>query len=263
VTFALIPAARAQIAGESVNMVSGIGWPGGDPFLQRQNEPSIAVSSANPQHLLAGANDYRTVDIPMPVVPGGKQETADAWLGVFKSYDGGQTWKSTLIPGYPQDTTYDGTHSAVRGAAGQVLYNAGADPVVRAGTDGMFYFSGIVFDRATYSGKVVVNRFVDLNNKENGDPVLGTDSIQWVDAKVIDAGGAYFADKPWIAVDVPRTGAPTCSIKKTDASGKVLFQRSFPGGPLYAVWARIYSDTQADVMFSRSLDCGATGSAPL
>ena len=47
-------------------MVSGTQWPGGDPFLQRQNEPSIAVSSANSQHLLAGANDYRTVDIPDP-----------------------------------------------------------------------------------------------------------------------------------------------------------------------------------------------------
>ncbi|MCX5730725.1 MAG: hypothetical protein NTY18_05095, partial [Deltaproteobacteria bacterium] len=107
VTLALPFAARGQIAGESVNMVSGTGWPGGDPFLQRQNEPSIAVSSANPQHLLAGANDYRSVDLPA-VVDGGTKMAADAWLGVFKSYDGGQTWKSYLMPGYPQDVSYDG-----------------------------------------------------------------------------------------------------------------------------------------------------------
>jgi hypothetical protein len=53
-----------QIAGPNVNMVSGTQWPSGDPFLQRQNEPSIAVSSRNSLHLLAGSNDYRTVDLP-------------------------------------------------------------------------------------------------------------------------------------------------------------------------------------------------------
>src|SRR5690348_4322479 len=89
----------AQIPGVNVNMVSGTTWPDGDPFLQRQNEPSLAVSSRNPLHLLAGANDYRTVDLPG--LPNG--ETGDAWLGVFKSYDGGLTWKSGLHPGCPQN----------------------------------------------------------------------------------------------------------------------------------------------------------------
>src|SRR5437870_3597439 len=54
----------AQVPGTNVNMVSGTQWPGGDPFLQRQNEPTMAVSSRNPLHMLAGANDYRTVDLP-------------------------------------------------------------------------------------------------------------------------------------------------------------------------------------------------------
>ncbi len=250
--------ASAQIAGESVNMVSGTQWPGGDPFLQRQNEPSIAVSSANPQHLLAGANDYRTVDIPDPFLPGEQRKMAgDAWQGVFKSYDGGQTWKSYLMPGYPQDTSADGLGSAAqfREPDGRARYNAAADSVVRAGTDGMFYFAGIVFKRGSSDGRVVLNRFIDLNDKEGGDVVGGTDPIRWIDAKVVDQGGTYFADKPWIAVDVPRAGALTCNIQR--------FGRSFPGGAIYVVWARIYGDTYADIMFSRSLDCGDTWSAPL
>src|SRR3954463_11952055 len=87
---------HAQIPGRNVNMVSGRTLPDGDPFLQRQNEPSIAASTRNPLHLLAGANDYRTVDLPgLPT----NNETGDAWMGVFKSYDGGNTWRSTLIPG--------------------------------------------------------------------------------------------------------------------------------------------------------------------
>lgn len=57
------PAVQAQVTGQNVNMVSGTQWPTGDPFLQRQNEPSMAVSTRNPMHILAGANDYRTVDL--------------------------------------------------------------------------------------------------------------------------------------------------------------------------------------------------------
>jgi len=60
------------IAGKNINMVSGTTLVsetgqrvvlGSDPFLQRQNEPSIAVSTRNTMHLLAGANDCRTVDL--------------------------------------------------------------------------------------------------------------------------------------------------------------------------------------------------------
>src|SRR5262249_33964852 len=81
--------ALAQVPGQNINMVAGTQWPDGDPFLQRQNEPSAAVSSRNLQHLLAAANDYRTVDIPFPNA--GDEENADAWMGVFRSTDGGLT----------------------------------------------------------------------------------------------------------------------------------------------------------------------------
>src|SRR5438105_223064 len=100
----------AQIPGQNINMVSGTDFPGGDPYLQRQNEPSMAVSTRNPEHLLAGANDYRSVDIPDPQ---SDAETHDAWLGVFTSLDGGETWRSTLLPGYPQDNSAAGKASSL------------------------------------------------------------------------------------------------------------------------------------------------------
>ena len=66
------------IAGPNVNMVSGTTWPDGDPFLQRQNEPSEAVSTRNPLHLMAASNDYRTVDLPgLPAA----LPIADSWIG--------------------------------------------------------------------------------------------------------------------------------------------------------------------------------------
>jgi hypothetical protein len=151
------------IADRNVNMVSGITLPDGDPWLQRQNEPSIAVSTRNPLHLLAAANDYRTVDIPfsegaLPGIPEGTaQSQGDAWIGIFKSFDGGESWISTLLPGYPQ--SLDKTSPLC-------VYNAAADPIVRAGTDGFFYVCGIVFQRDPTTKEigdsaVFVARYID------------------------------------------------------------------------------------------------------
>jgi hypothetical protein len=268
---------RAQVAGENVNMVTGTGWPGGDPFLQRQNEPSIAVSSANPQHLLAGANDYRTVDIPSPNA--GPKMAGDAWLGVFKSLDGGQTWKSYLLPGFPQERLINpGAQGAVCGVipatkttkAVNVPCTSGADPVVRAGPDGMFYFGGIMFNRDSIPaaakgnfGKVFLTRFIDLNDKENGDvsagPVLGVDPIRYVDVKEVALGGPNdFVDKPWIAVDVPRTTTQTCTVVTPAGTAKTFFAHT-----VYVAYLRILSTTQSDVMVRHSDDCGKTWAAPV
>src|SRR5512134_3196986 len=102
----------AQVPGRNVNVISGTTLPDGDPFLQRQNEPTVAASTRNPLHLLAGANDYRTVDLPgLPE----DRVIGDAWLGLYKSLDGGLTWKSNLLPGFPQDHTATGLASPLHG----------------------------------------------------------------------------------------------------------------------------------------------------
>src|SRR5690242_17462573 len=191
--FCLLRSVSAQnpAAGANVNMVSGTDWTTGDPFLQRQNEPSVAVSTRNPLHLLAGANDYRTVDLAGLL---GIEERGDAWLGVFKSFDGGQTWQSTLLPGYPLDSSADGLNSPLRGL------QAGADPAIRAGTNGMFYLSGIAFNRGTNGASAVfVARYIDNDNRENGDAthqqgsitnLAPTDPIRFLGQTVIGRGSA-------------------------------------------------------------------------
>ncbi len=187
------------VVGRNVNIVSGQALPNGDPYLQRQNEPSVAASTRNPLHLLAGANDYRTVDIPGNFNDG---ETGDAWLGVFKSFDGGERWQSTLLPGYPQDTSAAGMASPLK------AYHAGADPVVRPGTNGLLYYAGLAFNRGEGGASAIfVSRFVDNNNKENGDPIAYIST-----SLVARSSGAAFLDKPWMAVDVPRAGAKACRI---------------------------------------------------
>jgi uncharacterized protein YjbI with pentapeptide repeats len=211
----------------------------GDPFLQRQNEPSIAVSSRNPCHLLAGANDYRAVDIEEAA-----GEVGDAWLGVFKSFDCGATWTSTLLPGHKLDQSAPGLASPISG------FQAAADPTVRAGTSGLFYYSGIAFNRGEGElGRVFVARFIDNNNKDGADP------IQYLGAVSIDQGTAgQFLDKPWIVADLPRNSS-TCVINgQTIAAGSVyLVYTSFVGSG---------NNVRTKILFSRSSDCGATWSTP-
>ena len=253
-----------QTSGPSVNMVSGTGWTNGDPFLQRQNEPSLAVSTRNTLHLFGGANDYRSVDIAGIA---GQTERADAWLGVFKSFDGGQTWQSTLLPGFPLDSSPVGTSSPLHG------FQAAADPTVRAGTNGLFYYSGIAFNRGTNgAGVVFVSRFIDNDNKENGDAthtngsltnLAPTDPIQYLSTVIVDSGNSgQFLDKPWIATDVPR-GAATCSVPFTKPDGTQGIQ-TIPASRVYLAYTSFNGNLQdTKIMFSSSQDCGATWDKPV
>jgi len=242
------------VAGRNVNMVSGDQLPNGDPYLQRQNEPSIAVSTRNPLHLLAGANDYRTVDLKGDP---NDTETGDAWLGVFKSYDGGASWQSTLMPGYPQD---DGPYSPLFG------FDAAADPTIRSGPYGLFFYSGIAFDRESGGDSVVfVSRFVDNNNLVEPDSPensnLYLDPIRYMETTVIDAGtSGQFQDKPWIAVDIPRP--------ENGGSKAIINGQDLPVGNVYIVYAVFLGNMttgneHTKILFSKSSDYGNTWSKPI
>ena len=245
--------ANAQVAGPNVNMVSGTQWPTGDPFLQRQNEPSMAVSTRNPLHILAGANDYRTVDLAQELT----NETGDAWLGLFSSFDGGLTWQSSLLPGCPVPV------AQCTGSLQALGYQAAADPVVRAGTNGMFYYAGLAFNRGTGGlSSVFVSRLMDLNNQENGNP------IAFIDTQVVATGNStQFLDKPAMAVDIPRSGASTCTFSFPGPNSTTIHQ-SFAAGNVFVTYTDFLAATKDNatpthLMFTRSTNCGLTWSTPI
>ena len=246
---------QAPVGGTNVNIVSGTSFPDGDPFLQRQNEPSSAASTRNPLHLLAGANDYRTVDLPGTLDPlKGFEANADAWLGLFKSFDGGQTWRSTLVPGFPQDTSAPGKASPIKGR------QAATDPVVRAGTNGLFYYAGVAFDRGEHKPSAIfVARFIDLNNRENDDPIayLGTKVVAF-------SPSTPELDKTALAVDIPRTSA-TCTLQAAQSDGTTVTQ-TVPAGSVYVAYSAFTgegSGATSQILFARSTDCGQTWSTPV
>jgi VCBS repeat-containing protein len=198
----------------------------GDGFLQRQVEPTIAVSTRNPDHLLAFFNDYRAVDIPddeglgeenqnvalllntfdflmaglvpipdVLVVRPPPMASSEAWVGGSRSYDGGLTWSGLFMPGAPFDLSPASTASPVFGL------EAATDPVAVAGPCGYVYVVFMGFTRGEQS-KMVVARFQDLNNQEGGD------TWEYQGTSVLEIGNnatnGYFLDKPHITLDVMR-----------------------------------------------------------
>ncbi|MCK4793211.1 MAG: tandem-95 repeat protein [Desulfobacteraceae bacterium] len=251
------------IVGRNVNMVPypDIGLDGkpvvdtGDPYLQRQNEPSIAVSTRNPMHLLAAANDYRTVNEPfsegpLPGIDLKAQASGDAWLGIYKSYNGGQSWKATLLPGYPQDGTTIGLTSPLKD------YSTACDPTVRAGASGLFFTSGIAFNRTKNgTSAIIVARYIDNNTQAMGH-MDHMDSIKYLGVNIIDKGtSGQFADKPWIAVDAPRNSGDPVMIEHPGFADQPI-----PRFNVYIVYSIFLGDSpsgdHSKIMFAKSTDCG-------
>src|SRR5262249_52404417 len=107
----------------------------------------------------------------------------------------------------------------------------------------------------------------DNNNKETGDP------IRYVGTQIIDRGAAgRFVDKPWLAVDVPRAGAGTCSIhtvQKNQVGTQIVdvpLDQTFAAGNVYVAYTEFVGNVNninARILFARSTDCGATWSNPI
>ena len=90
----MAPASSAGVVGANVPVV-------GEAAPDRQQvETTIVVDPRNPNVLVAGAQDYRLKSI-------GEHR----WHGYYRSVDGGQTWTSGLLPGFPGDTSSQGLAS--------------------------------------------------------------------------------------------------------------------------------------------------------
>ena len=274
------PAFAQLVAGPNVNVVGGPACSRaedascpfqvfGDVSIQRQNEGSMACSSRNPLTCLAAGNDYRLINVPG--VADGKV-TADAWLGIYWSRNGGQAWRSTLLPGWktanPQfkDTTPEGAPGA-NPIAG---FEAAADPTVRAGTHGLFYVSGIAFNRAEESENIAATRsggegksgvqfvsvYIDDNN--SSDPNAPP---RYLRTNIVDSGtSGRFLDKPWIIADVPR-GLATCTIPA--GPGGQPAAQTIQSGVVYVAYATFLgsgNNPHSDIWIRSSNDCGATWS---
>src|SRR3954452_2693738 len=80
----------------------------------RQNEPAVAIDPRQTQVMVGSSNDYCgvhnvTVDgVPQPVGP--------IWLGYYRSQNGGGSFQSSLVPGYPDDASPFADRARIRTA---------------------------------------------------------------------------------------------------------------------------------------------------
>ncbi len=247
-----VPAAAAPVAGPNVNVMSGNKFPDGDPFLTKQNEPSIAVSSRNPQHLLAASNDYRAAELStIEGVGGGK-----AWISLYKSVNGGGTWRPMLLAGCPLGNAQcNSGNAAIKGL------EFSADPTLRAGPYGTFFLSFIAGRRDTSAGGVTaVQRFFDRNDAvRNGQDPFVADVLS-----ILDTGTeGQFKDKPWVVADVPGRSwlaGKTCDLRPNYGSAPV------PAFNVYVSFSNFVGQSDPNphpqLFVSASDDCGKTFGKP-
>jgi hypothetical protein len=187
-----------------------------------QNEPSVAVDPRNPAIVVAGSNDY-CAEI--------QNGLGNVWAGYYRSTNGGTSWSNSLVPGYPADTSTDGTESPTQGSCA-----AAGDPTQSFDGAGHLYYGFICFNRAKpTNGSIYVARY-------NADGATYLRTVR-VDRGTPSVWGV-FQDKINIAVD-QSVGTPTA-------------------GNVYVAWAR-YTGQSANnvILFSRSTDGGRTFSKPV
>ena len=275
------PAGPRLVGGRNVNMAGGSQIldvnPAtyevrGDVLGRAQNEPSCAISTRNPQHILCGANDYRMVDVPGVTTT---QIIRDAWLGEFQSADGGDTWESTLAGGFFLDPAPHPLRD--------LKFTAAADPVVRSGPAGLTFYAGIAFTSDKSRSALHLTTYADLNNAEND-----TMPFKRVRTVVVDqASGQNFIDKPWIYVEAAPAGQ-TCTINAATPPeppstllGKRLDKwlagrwpgwqkpsettQRVPASVVHIVYTVFLdpNDSTAEIRYTRSDNCGQSFSRPV
>ena len=200
----------------------------------RQNEPAVAVNPRNARVIVGSSNDYCGVyQNGAPVGP--------IWLGYYRSENQGVSFVSSLVPGYPGDTSPYAASARIRTASS-------GDPVLAWDNHGRLYAGSESSDDPAGSkkgfGDVWVATF-DNPGGQSGNTL--DDGKRFVRSVIVEKGasapnlGGKFNDKTAIQAD--RTGG-ACD------------------GNVYFAWSRFTGARASNIYFSRSLDHGATWSPP-
>ncbi len=203
----------------------------------RQNEPAVAVDPRNTSVLLGSSNDYCGVyatrnaqGVPVALGP--------IWLGYYRSENGGSSFQSSLVPGYPGDNTPFASLSGARTASA-------GDPVIAWDNHGRAFFGSESSDDPSGSPKTFGDVFVARFENPGGAAAADTtaDGKRYKGTTIVSRGSSapnllgVFNDKT--AIEVDRT-AGKCE------------------GNVYFAYSRFTGNGTNAIYFSRSTDHGIT-----
>ncbi|HET7049676.1 MAG TPA: sialidase family protein [Solirubrobacteraceae bacterium] len=206
----------------------------------RQNEPAVVIDPRNSQVIVGSSNDYCGVyNASSGGIP---QATGPIWLGYYRSETGGSSFQSSLVPGYPGDTSPYAARAQIRTASA-------GDPVLAWDNAGRLYAGSESSDDPAGTKKTFGDEWVATYENPGGPTGSTSNDGKEFKRSVIVAKGSSapnllgnFNDKT--AIEADRTSS-VCQ------------------GDVYFSWSRYSGNGGNSIYFSRSTDHGATFSKPL
>lgn len=282
----VVDGADVKVTDDNNNVDGGVEntTPSKDASNRQSNEPSVAISpvvspvtGAVGDIVAASANDYRMVP-----------HFGDAWMPVYLSFDGGDTWfgappfpngYNTMVPGFPTDTSAAGLSSPLKNLDGS------GDPVVRFDAAGNLYVAGIAFNRDFDQEDKPVDNVVYVAKFTFTPGTAATAStttsaglpphFTFARTTVVDRGAVGFSvppqqpfgfagtfvDKEWMEVDANPASPCTGNVYVTHTafhgvSGNfpIVFSRSTDGGASFSQPRVISSGGQAGTSRNQGSD---------
>jgi hypothetical protein len=207
----------------------------------RQNEPSVAIDPRDTQVLVGSSNDYCGV-FNATDADGVPQPTGPIWLGYYRSENGGTSFQSSLVPGYPGDGTPYASRARIRTASA-------GDPVLAWDKDGRLFAGAESSDDPAGTKKTFGDVWVaTYENPDGTGGPTARDGKEFKRSVIVARGSSApnllgkFNDKT--AIEVDRTS--------TSCEGNVYF-----------AWSAYNGNGGNTIKFARSTDHGATFSTPI
>ncbi|MEO7421563.1 MAG: sialidase family protein [Ornithinibacter sp.] len=207
----------------------------------RQNEPSVAIDPRNPQVMVGSSNDYCGVYNAGVDPNGAPIPSGPIWLGYYRSENGGSSFQSSLVPGYPGDNTPYAARAHIRTASA-------GDPVLAWDRQGRLFAGSESSEDPAGSpkgfGDVWVATYVNPGGPSGAQANDGKEfarSVTVAKGSSAPGTGGKFNDKTAIEVD---RSTSACS------------------GNVYFAYSRFTGNGGVAIYLSRSTDHGATFSTP-